>query len=160
MKKIDCGNAYLSAHPLQFIGVVWLWRGAAASCPKGYKPLCAGVAGVRRSAHVTSLLKELEWMNLEGMVAESHCATMRYVNNPYAPMSVSQRCKRRADVSCRTTRATDRGNLDVPRVRTEHARKFFSYRAVTRWNALPATVRETTTARACRKRYRELVNSV
>ena len=119
------------------------------------------VAGVRRSAHVTPLLEELGWPNLEGMVAESDCATMHYVvNNPYAPMCVSQRFKRRDDVSCRTTRATDRGNLDVPRVRTEHARKFFSYRAVTRWNALPATVRETTTARACRKRYRELVNSV
>ena len=72
------------------------------------------VAGVRRSAHVTPLLEELGWPNLECMVAESDCTTMHYVvNNPYAPMCVSQRFKRRDDVSSRTTRATDRGNLDV-----------------------------------------------
>ena len=119
------------------------------------------VAGVRRSAHVTPLLEELGWPNLEGMIAESDCAAMHYlVNCSYAPLCVSQRFKRRDDVSCRTTRATDRCNLDVPRVRTEQAKRFFSYRAVTRWNALPVTVRETKTARTCRKRYRELVSSV
>ena len=53
----------------------------------------------------------------------------------------------RADVSVRTTRAVEAGQLHLPKVRTERARRFFSYRAVASWNGTTPAVREAPTAR-------------
>ena len=43
----------------------------------------------------------------------------------------------RSTVSARRTRATDGGQLQIPRVKTEFARRGFLYRAVSRWNKVP-----------------------
>ena len=47
---------------------------------------CAQVVmGVRRSAHVTPLLQELGWQNIDELVKESDCSTLHYLlNNSYA----------------------------------------------------------------------------
>ena len=41
---------------------------------------------------------------------------------------------RRSDVSVRRTRATESGQLQLPKVRTELARRSFFYRAISAWN--------------------------
>ena len=41
----------------------------------------------------------------------------------------------RSDVSARQTRAVVNGQLQLPRVRTEFARRSFVYRAVSAWNS-------------------------
>ena len=64
------------------------------------------------------------------------------------------RFEHRSDVSIRKTRATEGKQLELPRVRTEHARKFFNYRACALWNTLPADVSRTSSM--CRKRCRKL----
>ena len=61
----------------------------------------------------------------------------------------------RDTVSARETRATDAGQLQLPRVSTEHARKIFHFRAVAQWNNAPAAVRETGTAAKCCRAARQ-----
>ena len=89
---------------------------------------CAQVVmGARRSAHVTPLLAELHWPHW--LVAENDCSTVHYLlNNVHAPRCLSERFMQRRDVSSRQTRATENMQLELPRVRTEHARKFFNPR--------------------------------
>ena len=101
---------------------------------------CAQVVmGVRRSAHVTPLLVELEWPQIDMLVAESDCGNVHYLlNNMHAPQCLSERLVNRSSVSSRHTRATENMQLELPRVRTEHARKFFGCRACSLWNSLPA----------------------
>ena len=122
---------------------------------------CAQVVmGVRRSAHVTPLLAELKWPQMDRLVAESDCGTAHYVlNNPNAPKCLSQQFVRRSDISSRQTRASENMQLELPRVRTEQARKFFLYRAVSLWNSLPADIRASRTSVMCRRRYRKRVES-
>ena len=119
---------------------------------------CAQVVmGVRRSAHVTPLLEELEWPQIDRLVEESDCGNVHYlINNTHAPKCLSARFEHRSDVSIRKTRATESKQLELPRVRTEHARKFFNYRACALWNTLPADVRGSRTSSMCRKRCRKL----
>ena len=78
------------------------------------------------------------------------------INNTHAPECLSARFEHRSDVSVRKTRATEGKQLELPRVRTEHARKFFIYRACAFWNTLPADVRGSRTSSMCRKRCRKL----
>ena len=91
---------------------------------------CAQVVmGARRSAHVTPLLAELHWPHIDRLVAENDCSTVHYLlNNVHAPRCLSERFMQRRDVSSRQTRATENMQLELPRVRTEHARKIFNPR--------------------------------
>ena len=121
---------------------------------------CAQVVmGVRRSAHVTPLLAELCWPHIDRLVAENDCSTVHYLlNNVHAPKCISERFVQRSDVSSRQTRATENMQLELPRDRTEHARKFFYYRACDVWNSLPADIRSSRTSATCRRRCRRLLN--
>ena len=62
------------------------------------------------------------------------------------------RITRRSDVSARETRATVDGRLEVPRARTEFARRSFCARAVRAWNELPGDVRRSPTFATFRNR--------
>ena len=118
---------------------------------------CAQVVkGARRSAHASPLIAELEWPSIDSLIAERDLAQVHYLlYHPYAPVSLSARLASRADVSERRTRATVAGQLNLPRVSGEHARKFFTFRAPALWNRAPEGVRLTRSSRACRKRARE-----
>jgi len=114
---------------------------------------CAQVVfGVRRSTHVTPLLNELKWPSVDQLIGECDLSRMHYLlNSPHAPLSLCESIVYRGEISGRDTRAVQAGALQLPRVRTEHAKRFFSYRATKQWNLAPAHVRETRTAAACRK---------
>ena len=89
-------------------------------------------------------------------MAERDLAIMHWMHfHDQAPASLCERVIYRDTVSARETRATDAGQLQLPRVRTEHARKFFHFRAVAQWNNAPAAVRETGTAAKCRRAARQ-----
>ena len=123
---------------------------------------CAQVVmGVRRSAHVTPLLDELEWPQIDRLVAESDCANVHcyLLNNMHAARCLSERFESRGNVSSRHTRATENMQLEFPRVRTEHARKFFRYRASSLWNSMSADVRASRTSAVCRKRCRKFLRT-
>ena len=70
------------------------------------------VKGVRRSAHVTPLLRELKWPNIEDLVAERYLGMVHWlITNQHAPVSLRERMVLREEVSARDTRATKAGKL-------------------------------------------------
>ena len=101
------------------------------------------IKGARRSAHVTPLLRELKWPSIDDLIAERDMGLVhRLLTSEHAPVSLRERMIFREDVSVRSTRATEAGQLELPRVRTEHARHYFQFRSISSWNAAPAAVRE------------------
>ena len=100
------------------------------------------VAGLGRRDHVTPALRQLGWCKVDEMIAERDIATMRHlIAAPCASEVLRERVVLRADVSSRHTRATADGQLQLPRMRTEFARRGFIYRATRAWNELPPNER-------------------
>ena len=77
------------------------------------------------------------------------------MTNQHAPVSLRESVVLRKRVSVRSTRATETGQWQLPSVRTEHARRYFNFPAVSLWNEAPAAVKETTSSVLCRKRTRK-----
>ena len=93
------------------------------------------VKNLRRSEHITPHLKDLKWPTLDQLVVDRDVAMLsRVLYCPHAPVSLRDQIAYRAEVSERETRATAAGSLQLPRVRTEHGRRSFPYRAVATWN--------------------------
>ena len=100
------------------------------------------VTGLGYREHVSGTLRELGWRNIDDMVTERDLHTMyRLTHDESGPELLRSRITSRADISTRETRATDDGQLEVPRARTELARRSFFIRAVKAWNEMPADVR-------------------
>ena len=100
------------------------------------------VTGLGYREHISGALCELGWRPIQGMVAERDLCTMyRLVHDENAAELLRSRIVSRSVVSVRTTRATSDGHLEVPRARTELARRSFFIRAVRSWNDLPADTR-------------------
>ena len=114
------------------------------------------VKGVGRSAHVTQILRELNWPSVDDLVAERDIAIMHWLlHHDQSTAGLRERVMYRSDVSARETRATEAGQLQLPSVETELARKFFFCRAVKQWNRAPADVREARTAAGSRRAARK-----
>ena len=87
------------------------------------------------------------------MVTEhDRCVIYRLVHDTGASEVMRSRITRRSDVSARETRAAVDGRLEVPRARTEFARRSFCARAVRAWNELPVDVRRSPTFATFRNR--------
>ena len=98
------------------------------------------VSGLRRHDHVMPMRRELGWCTVDELITERDVAAMRQLlTAPTASELLCERVVHRSDVSARCTRATTDGQLHLPRVRTEFARRSFFYRAVSRWNSLRST---------------------
>ena len=114
------------------------------------------VKGFRRSAHVTPLLRDLKWPDIDDLIAERDMGIVHWLlTNQHAPVSLRERVVFRESVSARSTRATEAGQLELPRVRTERARRYFLCRAASLWNIAPTKVKETNTSALCRQRFRQ-----
>ena len=115
---------------------------------------CARIVfSVRKSEHVSPLLESLQWASVDARVSERDMAMLhRLLNRLHVPQSLRDAIEYRSDVSVRETRAAAAGQLQLPRVHTELARRFFGYRAVSLWNEAPADVRDTRSAARFRKR--------
>ena len=99
------------------------------------------------------LLESLQWASVDARVSERDMAMLhRLLNRLHVPQSLRDAIEYRSDVSMRETRAAAAGQLQLPRVHTELARRFFGYRAVSLWNEAPADVRDTRSAARFRKR--------
>lgn len=95
------------------------------------------VTGLGRREHVTPSLRELGWPDINEIISERDIATMLHlVTSSDAPELLRCRVTLRSDVSSRRTRATDCQQLELPRVRTEFARRGFMYRAAMAWNVM------------------------
>ena len=120
---------------------------------------CAQVVkGARRSCHVSPLLADLKWPSVDQLIMERDVSQMHYLlNHPQAPNSLTEMVEYREQVSHKETRASLAGLLQLPRVRSEHARKSFFPRAIAQWNHAPVEVREARSAAACRRKARKWI---
>ena len=76
------------------------------------------------------------------MLAEHDvCVMYRLLSGEAAPEVIRSSFSFRSAVSARDTRATVDGSLEMPRTRTEFARRSFGARAVRAWNGLSRDVR-------------------
>ena len=110
------------------------------------------VAGLRYRDHVSGTLSDLGWRGIGEMVSERDLCTMyKLVHDENAPELLRSRINRRSDVSSRATRAASAGHLELPRARTEFARRSFFVRAVKSWNELPESARAASTTAIFKK---------
>jgi len=98
--------------------------------------------GLNSHDHVTPALEQLGWRSVDDLISERDIAAMRsLLTAPAASELARDRIVTRATVSTRTTRATEDGQLELPRVRTEFARRGFLFRATKLWNTQPLAMR-------------------
>ena len=110
----------------------------------------------RKSEHVSPLLEELQWPTIDTLLCERDIAMIhRLFNHLYAPQCLLSSIDHRSDVSSKNTRAAAAGLLQLPRVRTELARRHFGFRALSLWNAAPASVREAGSSAGCKREAEE-----
>ena len=94
------------------------------------------VSGLGRRDHVTPVLRELGWGTVNEMLRERGIAVMSRLLSPECEAQVlTEQLIYRGDVSARQTRAVVNGQLQLPRVKTEFARRSFMYRAISTWNS-------------------------
>ena len=74
------------------------------------------------------------------------------LTDPHAPRRLRDSIAFHSDVSSRGTRAASAGHLQLPRVRTELARHFYSFRATALWNRAPNSVRTANSTNGCSKK--------
>ena len=95
------------------------------------------VTGIGRREHVTPALEELGWLKVDDLIADCDIAAIRRILcSPHAPELLRSKILCRSEVSARQSRATQDGQLHLPRVRTELARRSFLFRATKTWNDL------------------------
>ena len=89
----------------------------------------------RKSQSVSPLLKILEWPSVEELISKRDSFFIdRLLHHPFAPRRQRDSIVHRRNVSVRDTRSTNAGFLQLPRVRTELAKRFYSYLATAMWN--------------------------
>ena len=78
----------------------------------------------------------LGWKSVDQMLLEIDIAAIRRLLGPSSQaQALTDQLLHRSEVSVRQTRAVASGQLQLPRVRTEFARRSFMYRGISTWNA-------------------------
>ena len=81
--------------------------------------------GLARWEHVTPALEALGWVRFEGMLEKRDVACIRKLLSPDAPPALANLIQRRSAVAQRCTRGTSGDQLEMPKIRTERARRHF-----------------------------------
>jgi hypothetical protein len=138
-----------------------VWGGCAVTLQKRLQK-CINfgvriVTDLSRRDRVTQYRKELGWLSIDELICVRDLQMMfRLLRETNAPELIRRHITLRADVSSRSTRASDDGQLEVPRARTEFARRAFLSRATRAWNGLPSRVRSSPSLSVFRRRLDEL----
>ena len=116
-----------------------VWGGCSATQKKRIqKTINFGariVCGLSRREHVTPALQELGWGRVDDLIRDSDLTIVRnLLSAPNSSEILRSKLILRSDESARCTRATERGQLQLPRVKTEFARNSFLFRASKHWN--------------------------
>ena len=105
------------------------------------------VANLRRHDHVTATLSELGWPTVERMIEDAVVAIInQLMTREDAPDALKALIVHRSQVTSRSSRSSAAPLLQLPRVRTELARRSFRFRAMNQWNDQDATLRRRYTA--------------
>ena len=136
-------NAHLFPH-IAYCLSVW---GGASKCrlsrvQRSLNFAARLVTGVRRSDHISPALASLGWERVDGMVARHDCANVRKaLTSQRCPEALRDMFTKRSDVSVRSTRAADAGDLHLPKCRLAQTQRGFRQRAARTWNSLSPTVK-------------------
>ena len=97
---------------------------------------------MRRCDHISATLTGLGWPTVEDMVGEADVVLInKLLTREDAPEALKALLVYRSQVTSRTSRTSGAPLIQLPRVRTELAKRSFNYRALKRWNAQGADVR-------------------
>ena len=92
------------------------------------------VSGQHRRAHISPTIQTLCWPSFEEMIKARDIAVVERLLSDSLPATLATCLSRRAQVSSRQTRGTRADMLDLPRVKTEAAKRSFPYRTAKVWN--------------------------
>ena len=85
----------------------------------------------------------LGWEWVERLVEIRDAIKMhKALNQELGPVSIRSMFVARSAISCRSTRSTDAGRLELPRCRLNCTQRAFRYRAAATWNSLLPEVTE------------------
>ena len=100
------------------------------------------VSGLRRFDHVSATITELQWPSIEEMIADADVTLVsRLMTREEAPAALKALIVHRSQVTSRSSRSSSAPLLQLPRVKTELARRSFHYRALKQWNHQDASTR-------------------
>ena len=110
------------------------------------------VTGFRKHQHITPALNSLEWPRIEALVARRDLLKVfKALRCDDSPVAIRSLFTQRSDTSLRETRASERGDLQLPRCRLSATQRAFPYRAARAWNDLSPAVRELAAVRSFRR---------
>ena len=99
------------------------------------------VSGVRRRERTGPVVTSLGWIQVEELVWERDLIRVyKALNSESTPLSIRRLFAQRSAVSCRVTRSTEAGDLELQKCRLTSTQTVFRYRATAAWNRLPQTV--------------------
>ena len=100
------------------------------------------VANLRRYDHVSATLTALGWPSVERMIRDADVALVnQLLTREDAPAALRALLIHRGQMTCRKLRSSEAPLLQLPRVKTERARRSFGYRALRHWNIQDAVLR-------------------
>ena len=92
------------------------------------------VSGQLLREYISPTLQALGWSRFEEVIETRDLVMAKRLLSDTAPPALAATLTRRAQVAVRETRGTRADMLELPRIRTEAARRTFPYRAVLTWN--------------------------
>ena len=139
--KLSCDTKKLLVEALVFPHIIYcctVWGGCSATqkhrIQKTINFAARVVTGLARRDHVTPALEALGWVRFEGMLEKRDEALIRRLLSPDVPPALAQLVQRRSEVTQRSTRGAHSDQLELPKIKTERARRSFPFRAVSAWN--------------------------
>ena len=137
----DAMKLLIQAHVFPHIHYCLSVWGGAAQChlqrvQKTINFAARLITGVRRSEHISPALESLGWRRVEDMVRHHDLALVRRALTASAcPPALRAMFTRRSEISCRATRAVNRGKLHLPKCKLSCTQSSFAYRATSSWNS-------------------------
>ena len=123
----------------------WSYTGVSALKPAEllFKKALRVLDRKHLSYHHCTILEKYNLLNFENFQkCKSACLTFKVLHG-LAPPPLEEFIRRRASTS-RITRATGRGDCEIPFRHTTFGQNVLSYKGSVSWNSLPASVRECT----------------
>ena len=143
--KLSCETKKLLVEALVFPHIIYcctVWGGCTASqkhrIQKAINFAARVVTGLARREHVTPALQALGWARFDDMLEKRDVTLINRLISPDAPPALAHIVQRRSDITQRRTRGACGGQLEVPCIRTERARRCFPFRSVSAWNRTAA----------------------
>lgn len=95
------------------------------------------VTGARRTDRISPTLQALGWERVERLVEMKDVFKVhKILTQDLGPSAIRSQFAKRSDVSCRSTRSTEAGRLELPLCRLTGTQRAFRYRAAAAWNRL------------------------